>query len=363
MSMWDKLQEYLSSGDSPMRMYSQKGDEAAIKHMGDPHRRGRYPVADAMMKVATLPFRPITLEEAKDPIVQAYLGDPNPLDKSNSVQAMTRMAKILSPEKVKAIRNTIEGMSGALTREEAMRQLKKASEYETSTRPIIAKTPFDTLKKYLAGYIGRQEHINPESKMIAQGVIEGTHSNPLEKLNPRKAALIQEVEDVIGQRTPLHYETDFPKLRETTNLKNQVPTDDLDYKMIKQAESPDQDIFRVEPIKKTTQEGVGAFRFEINKTPEGVFIQPTNSMKYKDVKDKDIATKVYKMMEQKFGGKIIPDEVQTEAGKALHIKQGFGKEFGIPIQEVSPEMYNSMDDRIRTDNLDLVKTLLKNKKK
>jgi hypothetical protein len=58
-------------------------------------------------------------------------------------------------------------------------------------------------------------------------------------------------------------------------------------------------------------------------------ISPMGTFFPEEWKGKNLATELYKEMENRTNGKIVPGDDQTDASFGLHDKRGFGKDFGI----------------------------------
>lgn len=67
-------------------------------------------------------------------------------------------------------------------------------------------------------------------------------------------------------------------------------------------------------------------------------LNPYSSDIPEKLQNKGIASRLYQDAEQRLGGKIMPDLVQTEPGFMLHDKHGFGKRFGLSDEELQSRL-------------------------
>jgi hypothetical protein len=84
---------------------------------------------------------------------------------------------------------------------------------------------------------------------------------------------------------------------------------------------------------------VGVFPFEDQNTYRSLkTIVPVSSTVNGAYQGRGIGTSSYKNAEQLLGAKILPDDIQTDAGWDLHESKGYGKEFGISDEELNSRL-------------------------
>lgn len=281
--------------------------------------------------------------------------------------AMTKGAFLLGGPKMKALRKLIN-VGGGRTREELISTINKYPQVIDKLEGMNPQSLIDYLKQ-----IGRRVNKSPEVQEILTPLEQRTEKvrkflkvEPnlnVQDLNASKTdasiggynfdnptdyseytPIINQVEELTGIKTPLSTMD-----RVTSNIKETPYTPKPSKSMIQdygvvdsgKMETPTHITQRIRVSPSTDDKQLGYFSFEVitDKQTGKVLIQPTGSRSVEP--RKGIGTDVYKFMEQKFGGKIIPDSSRSQDALAMHLQKGYGREFGIPTTDQQPSEYES----------------------
>lgn len=274
--------------------------------------------------------------------------------KAAPIMAMgaTRAAKELGPLFDRMIKAAIKAEPRKLTRGQASDLMTLVKDLRFKN-PVFGQTVDSNLPRLWMQEANYQKNMGmiPEEKFKA---IQGSYDRYLKGVAETPVAASSLADHFNDEMKFVHELTfptrrpiieKYPPLREgktpiETKTPNQEFLDSLRYNI--QPESNEYGVgYRVlvdDP--KANRPAIGRFHFH-NPTDETLdtLLMPGGSYIDHEYQKQGLGTKVYKMIEESTGRKLVPDTAQTENSRQLWIRKGFGKEFGPPLEIAQPADY------------------------